>query len=156
MVGPLALAGYAIGSSLLYRAESVWPGDPSLSAEGRSIGEFAEACYGQGVRRWVTLVSILYMACFLAAELTAIGAIASLLSEVPSWLVVMGVAVATLVYTAVGGLRASLATDRWQGWLLLALLVLVVGVVIWVLPPLPENAEMPTAPSVNALSVALT
>ncbi|MBW5801018.1 sodium:solute symporter [Halomonas elongata] len=157
MVGPLALVGYALGSALPFIVLSLYgPVIRRYLPEGRSIGEFAEACYGQGVRRWVTLVSILYMACFLAAELTAIGAIASLLSEVPAGLVVMGVAVVTLVYTAVGGLRASLATDRWQGWLLLALLVLVAGVVVWVLPPLPENAAMPTTPSVNALSVALT
>ena len=157
MVGPLALLGYALGSALPLVVLSLYgPMIRRYLPEGRSIGEFAEACYGAGVRRWVTLVSILYMGCFLAAELTAIGAIASLLSEVPSSAVVIGVALVTLTYTAVGGLRASLATDSWQGWLLLALLILVTGVVLWVLPPMPEQASLPQTPPMDALAVALT
>ncbi|PXY00189.1 sodium:solute symporter family transporter [Halomonas sp. LBP4] len=156
-VGPVALAGYAIGSSLPFLVLGLYgPAIRRHLPEGRSIGEFAEACYGPGVRRWVSLVSILYMACFLAAELTAIGAIAALLSEVPPALVVMGVAVVTLVYTVLGGLRASLATDRWQAWLLLALLALVGGVAVWRLPEMPVGAVMPSIPVGSALSVALT
>ncbi|WP_275285831.1 sodium:solute symporter family transporter [Halomonas elongata] len=156
-VGPVALAGYAVGSALPFVVLGLYgPVIRRHLPEGRSIGEFAEACYGAGVRRWVALVSILYMACFLAAELTAIGAIASLLSEVPPSLVVIGVAVVTLVYTVLGGLRASLATDRWQAWLLLGLLVLVAGVSVWRLPPLPAEATMPSTPTGGALSVALT
>ncbi|MDI5983293.1 sodium:solute symporter [Halomonas sp. M4R5S39] len=156
-VGPVALAGYAIGSSLPFLVLGLYgPAIRRHLPEGRSIGEFAEACYGPGVRRWVSLVSILYMACFLAAELTAIGAIAALLSEVPPALVVIGVAVVTLVYTVLGGLRASLATDRWQAWLLLALLALVGGVAVWRLPEMPVGAGLPSVPMGSALSVALT
>ncbi|MGO2241460.1 MAG: sodium:solute symporter, partial [Halomonas sp.] len=112
--------------------------------------------YGLGVRRWVTLVSIAYMACFLAAELTAIGAITALLSDVPPALVVIGVALTTLIYTVVGGLRASLATDRWQAWLLLVLLVVVGGMALWRLPSMPSEAALPAIPVTSALSVALT
>jgi|TARA_B100000446_G_scaffold188195_1_gene221051 SSS family solute:Na+ symporter len=156
-VGPVALAGYAIGSSLPFIVLGLYgPAIRRHLPEGRSIGEFAEACYGAGVRRWVSFVSVAYMAIFLAAELTAIGAIAALLSDVPPSLVVLGVAVVTLVYTTLGGLRASLATDRWQAWLLLALLVLVGGVAWWWLPPMPAEAVMPSIPTSSALSVALT
>jgi solute:Na+ symporter, SSS family len=156
-VGPLALAGYAIGSSLPFIVLGLYgPAIRRHLPEGRSIGEFAEACYGAGVRRWVSFVSVAYMAIFLAAELTAIGAIAALLSDVPPALVILGVAVVTLVYTTLGGLRASLATDRWQAWLLLALLVLVGGVAWWWLPPMPAGAVMPSVPAGSALSVALT
>ncbi|MDC8802951.1 sodium:solute symporter [Halomonas pacifica] len=156
-VGPVALAGYAIGSSLPFIVLGLYgPAIRRHLPEGRSIGEFAESCYGVGVRRWVAFVSVAYMAIFLAAELTAIGAIAALLSEVPPALVILGVALATLVYTTLGGLRASLATDRWQAWLLLALLVLVGGVAWWGLPPMPSDAVMPSIPTGSALSVALT
>ncbi|GAA0565610.1 sodium:solute symporter [Halomonas salifodinae] len=156
-VGPVALAGYAIGSSLPFIVLALYgPAIRRHLPEGRSIGEFAEACYGAGVRRWVSFVSVAYMACFLAAELTAIGAIAALLSEVPPTLVILGVALTTLIYTTLGGLRASLATDRWQAWLLLALLVLVGGVAWWGLPPMPSDAVMPSIPTGSALSVALT
>ncbi|XKH59530.1 sodium:solute symporter [Halomonas sediminis] len=156
-VGPLALAGYAIGSALPFIVLGLYgPKIRRHLPQGRSIGEFAEACYGAGVRRWVSLVSVLYMACFLAAELTAIGAITALLSDVPPALVVIGVALTTLLYTALGGLRASLATDRWQAWLLIALLALVGGVAWLRLPEMPMEAVMPAIPVTGALSVALT
>ncbi len=156
-VGPLALAGYALGSALPFIVLGLYgPKIRRALPEGRSIAEFAEACYGQGVRRWVTLVSVGYMACFLAAELTAIGAITALLSDVPPPLVIIGVALTTLIYTAMGGLRASLATDRWQAWLLLALLLAVGSVTLWRLPTMPNEAALPSIPVANALSVALT
>ncbi|WP_030073500.1 sodium:solute symporter [Halomonas alkaliantarctica] len=156
-VGPLALAGYAIGSALPFIVLGLYgPKIRRALPEGRSIAEFADACYGKGVRRWVSLASVAYMGCFLAAELTAIGAITSLLSEVPPALVIIGVALTTLVYTVVGGLRASLATDRWQAWLLLALLAAVGSVAIWRLPTMPNDAVMPSIPITSALSVALT
>lgn len=156
-VGPLALAGYAVGSALPFIVLGLYgPKIRRALPEGRSIAEFAEACYGIGVRRWVTLVSVGYMACFLAAELTAIGAITALLSDLPPALVIIGVALTTLVYTAVGGLRASLATDRWQAWLLLALLLAVGSVALWRLPAMPSQAALPSIPVASALSVALT
>ena len=156
-VGPFALAGYALGSALPFVVLGLYgPKIRRALPEGRSIAEFAQACYGLGVRRWVTLVSIAYMACFLAAELTAIGAITALLSDVPPALVVIGVALTTLIYTVVGGLRASLATDRWQAWLLLVLLVVVGGMALWRLPSMPSEAALPAIPVTSALSVALT
>ncbi|MCD6004566.1 sodium:solute symporter [Vreelandella alkaliphila] len=156
-VGPLALAGYAIGSALPFIVLGLYgPKIRRALPEGRSIAEFAHACYGKGVRHWVLLVSVAYMGCFLAAELTAIGAITALLSDVPPALVIIGVALTTLVYTVIGGLRASLATDRWQAWLLLALLLAVGSVAIWRLPTMPNDAVMPSIPIASALSVALT
>ncbi|WP_346795507.1 sodium:solute symporter [Halomonas sp. Bachu 37] len=156
-VGPLALAGYAVGSALPFIVLGLYgPRIRRHLPEGRSIGEFAQACYGTGVRRWVSAVSVLYMACFLAAELTAIGAITALLSDVPPALVVVGIALTTLLYTVMGGLRASLATDRWQAWLLLALLCVVGGVALVRLPTMPAPAALPSAPLGSELSVALT
>ncbi|WP_192036274.1 sodium:solute symporter [Halomonas sp. YLGW01] len=156
-VGPIALAGYALGAALPFVVlAACGPAIRRYLPEGRSIGEFAERRYGTGVRRYVSLISILYMACFLAAELTAIGGITALLSEVSPALVVIGVAVTTLLYTALGGLRASLATDRWQAGLLIALLAVVGWLGLSRLPALPETAEMPGIPTGSALSVAAT
>ncbi|WP_136253935.1 sodium:solute symporter family transporter [Onishia niordana] len=156
-VGPIALAGYAIGAALPFVVlAACGPAIRRYLPEGRSIGEFAERRYGAGVRRYVSLISVLYMACFLAAELTAIGGITALLSDVPPALVVIGVAVSTLLYTALGGLRASLATDRWQALLLIALLLIVGGLGLSRLPDLPEGAALPSIPTGSALSVALT
>jgi Na+/proline symporter len=120
-VGPLAVAGYAAGAALPFLVFAAFGGSiRRLLPEGRSLGEFAQVRLGTPVRRWVAAISALYRLCFLTAELTAVGAITQMLSGVPAWVAVMGVTVATLIYTTWGGLRASLLTDRWQAWLLLA------------------------------------
>lgn len=157
LVGPVALAGYAIGAALPFIVFAYCgPAIRRYLPEGRSIGEFAQACYGNGVRRWVSLISVLYMLCFLTAELTAIGAITSLLSGINGGIAVIGVAVTTLIYTAWGGLRASLMTDRWQGLLLILLLIVVGFVALRQLPDMANTAALPSIPVGSALSVALT
>lgn len=156
-VGPVALAGYAIGAALPF-VVLVWFG-PAIRRHmpfGRSLPEYAQARFGGGMRHWLSGLSVLYMLCFVTAELTAIGAITAMLSDVPGHWVVVGVALATLLYTAWGGLRASLATDRWQAWLLLALLLLVGGAALWGLPSEALAQPMPSAPVGVGLSVALT
>lgn len=156
LVGPIALGGYAIGAALPFIVFGLCgPAIRRYLPEGRSIGEFAQACYGNTVRRYVALISVLYMLCFLTAELTAIGAITSLLSDVNGNLAVLGVAITTLVYTAWGGLRASIVTDQWQAVLLIVLLGIVGFASIGHLPEL-ELSSMPSVPMGSALSVAVT
>lgn len=155
-VGPLALAGYAVGAALPFLVFAFCgPAIRRFLPEGRSIGEFASACYGNGVRRYVALISVLYMLCFLTAELTAIGGITALLSDLNGGLVILGVAITTLVYTAVGGLRASIITDQWQALLLIGLLAIVGLVAVGKLPD-AQPAALPDIPTSVALSVALT
>ncbi len=157
LVGPLALAGYALGAALPFVLfAALGPAIRRALPQGRSIGEFAEHFYGSAVRRWVGLIALLYMSCFLIAELTAIGAITSMLSDINGNLVVVGVALTTLLYTAWGGLRASMTTDRWQAWLLLALLALVGAVAMQRLPEATATGAMPGIPASAALGVALT
>lgn len=158
LVGPVALAGYAIGAALPFVVFAFCgPAIRRYLPEGSSIGEFAQACYGTLVRRWVALISLLYMLCFLVAELTAIGAITAMLSDVNPALVIVGVALATLIYTAGGGLRASLMTDRWQALLLLALLAVVGFVALQRLPAIDSAAvSFPGIPMGGALGIALT
>lgn len=156
LVGPVALAGYAVGAALPFIVfAACGPAIRRYLPEGRSIGEFANACYGNGVRRYVALISVLYMLCFLTAELTAVGAITSLLSDIDGRYAVLGVAIATLIYTAWGGLRASIVTDQWQAFLLIALLGVVGFAAIDHLPQIELN-EMPSVPMGSAISVALT
>jgi len=156
MVGPLALAGYALGAALPFIVFAFCgPAIRRYLPHGRSIGEFASACYGNGVRRYVSLISVLYMLCFLTAELTAIGAITALLSGVNGGIVVVGVAITTLIYTAWGGLRASIVTDQWQALLLIGLLAIVSFVAVGKLPE-AQPAALPDIPTSAALSVALT
>ncbi|MFC4260947.1 sodium:solute symporter [Marinobacter lacisalsi] len=156
-VGPVALAGYALGAALPFIVfAALGPLIRKQLPKGRSISEFAEQRFGKGMRRWVSVISVLYMLCFLAAELTAIGAITGLLSDLNGQLVIIAVALTTLVYTTWGGLRASLATDRWQALMLMALLAAVLFVDWKHLPVTAGTADMPGIPFWSAVSVALT
>lgn len=162
-VGPIAIAGYAIGSALPFIILA-WAG-PAIRQrlpQGRSLTEFAAQRFGNGFRYYSAILSVLYMLCFLAAELTAIGAITQLLSGLNGSAVIIAVAVATLVYTAAGGLRASLLTDRWQSWLLLLLIAWVTAAALDLLPGVASapagtsTAALSYPSTVSALAVALT
>jgi Na+/proline symporter len=158
-VGPVALAGYALGAALPFLVFA-WVGRSVRSRlpRGRSMGEYVASRYGTGMRLWIALLSVLYMLCFLTAELTAIGGITALLSDLSPAIAVLGVAGATLIYTTLGGLRASIVTDRWQAWLLIVLLLIVGAAAIFADPPaLASVAAAPaSAPIEVGLSVAAT
>lgn len=156
-VGPVALIGYALGAAFpFFLLAWFGPAVRQRMPRGRTIAEYAQERFGYGLRLWVTALSVLYMLCFITAELTAIGAITALLSELPGAAVIVAVAVTTLIYTTWGGLRASLITDRWQAWLLLILLLLVVGALLATLPSASIKQPWPSAPLEISLSVALT
>lgn len=156
-VGPVALAGYAVGAALPFLVlAACGAAIRERMPAGRSLAEFAHLRFGTGMRRWVAALSVLYMLCFLTAELTAIGGITALLSDVPGAVAVVGVAVATLVYTAWGGVRASIRTDALQGWLVLALVALV-AIAVWRWsPPADLSRALPQVGTADALAVALT
>lgn len=122
-VGMDGVVGYALAAAAPFAAIAV-VGPPLRRAlpRGRSLSEFARARFGPGFHLAVTAVSVLYMLTFLAAELTAVGALGERLTGLSGDAVAVLVAAATLAYTTVAGLRASLRTDTWQGWLILALL----------------------------------
>jgi Na+/proline symporter len=154
-VGPVAVAGYAIGAALpFFLLAAFGPSIRRRMPQGRNMAEYAQLRFGRPMQLWVSALSGLYMLCFITAELTAIGGITALLSEVSGSWVILAVATCTLVYTTWGGLRASLITDRWQAWMLLALLLLVVGVLLVGLPG--PSHPWPQAPLDVSLSVAVT
>ena len=69
--------------------------------------------FGRRLQLIVALGSVITMWVFLVAELTAIGSCLEALSpDFPSAGATVSVAVVTTLYTALGGLRASLLTDR--------------------------------------------
>jgi SSS family solute:Na+ symporter len=135
-VGLVAVLGYAVGAGapialfalLGRRIRQALP-------HGHSISELARRRFGRPFAAWIFLVSTAYMFFFVTAELTAAAGVAGIVAGVDPTLTVLAVAGATLAYTTWGGLRASMATDRWQAGLIVALLV--VGLVA-VLDALPD------------------
>ncbi|MQA85817.1 MAG: sodium:solute symporter [Streptosporangiales bacterium] len=131
-VGIDGVAGYAIASALPMvafallgrRVRRVVP-------SGHALTEFVRLRYGPGFHGYVVGVSVLYMVIFVTAELTAIGGASAVLADLDARVVIVAVAAATLGYTAYGGLRASLRTDRWQAWFIFALLGVAALAVFW-------------------------
>lgn len=120
-IGPVI--GYAIAAAGPFLVFAwVGPRLRRLVPSGHGLSEFLRVRFGPSASIAVTLVSLLYMGVFVAAELVAIAGLAELLGGIPRSVTVIAVMVATLAYTAYGGLRASLRTDRWQGWLVVGLL----------------------------------
>jgi len=123
-VGLVGVLGYALGTAapmivfalIGRRMRAVVPA-------GHTLTEFVRLRFGRIVHAWVIGTSIAYMFLFVTAELTAAGAVGATLAGIPAWVTILAVTVSTLAYTTVGGLRASLRTDRFQAWLILGLLI---------------------------------
>lgn len=123
LLGLDAVVGYALaaaGPFLVFAV--VGPRLRRIVPSGQGLGEFLRIRFGPAAGTVVGLLSLLYMGVFVAAELVAVGGVVEIIGGVPRSVTVLAVVAATLAYTAYGGLRASLRTDRWQGWLVMALL----------------------------------
>lgn len=122
-IGLAGVVGYALAAAgpILVLA-LLGPRLRRIAPAGHSLTEFVRLRYGRAFHAYVVGVSILYMWMFVTAELTAVGSATTILSGLDPRIPIVAVAAATLAYTAYGGLRASLRTDRWQAVMVLALL----------------------------------
>ena len=118
-----AILGYAVGSAIpLLLFIPVGARIREVMPAGHSLTEFAYARFGRGMYLFVLLVSVFYMFIFLAAEMTGISAALSLVAGVPRWQTALLIGGFVLVYTAYGGLVASMVTDTVQTLVILPLL----------------------------------
>jgi len=126
--GLAAVSGYALGA-MSPRLAMIPLGRRlrALMPRGHTLTEFVIARYGRPLYALVLLLILFYMFIALTAEITAMSKLISLIAPLPLWLpaaIVMG---ATLIYTAWGGLRASIFTDKVQMLVIVPLL----GVLIY-------------------------
>ena len=135
-VGLAGVVGYALGAGgpILVLA-ALGPRLRRMAPAGHSLTEFVRVRYGRTFHMYVVGISVMYMWMFVTAELTAVGAVTAILSGLDPRIPIVAVAAATLAYTAYGGLRASLRTDRWQAGLVV---VLVAVGVVYALMALPD------------------
>jgi Na+/proline symporter len=80
--------------------------------------------YGKGMYIVVLVVSVFYMAVFLAAELTGIALAVYLVTGTPLWMTALVVGGGTLVYTTYGGIRGTIFTDTIQAFIFIPTLLL--------------------------------
>lgn len=129
--GIVPVLGYAIGSGLPFLVFAILGIRlRRLLPSGHSLAEFVRLRFGRTLHAYVVALSILYMLVFVTAELTAAGAITAFLSPLDGRVTIAAVLIITLAYTAYGGLRASLETDRWQAWLLILLLIVTTAAIL--------------------------
>ena len=130
--GVVALVGYALGiAAIPVMFMFVGPRIRQLMPNGHSITEYVKYRFGIMPFAAIAIVIMFIMAIFIAAEMTAITAAVSQLANMPPWSrwIISGViGLVVVAYTAYGGLRVSIHTDRIQFWVLMPVLLLVVVV----------------------------
>jgi Na+/proline symporter len=152
--GIAAAVGYGVGVVLpLVGLLLVGGRLRTLLPEGHDLAQFVRLRFGPTLQGYVLLISMLYMFTALAAELTAVSSVLGRISDLDPRIGIVAVAAVTAVYTAVGGLRASIGTDRWQSWLLFALVVVIGGWLVLRALDLLESGT-PTAAEAGAASPA--
>ena len=119
-----AIIGYAMGVASLYIAFIVLGKRiRAYLPEGSLLTDYAFKRYGPRMYGLTVILSLFYMIVHLVAELTAIGLVAHQLAEIPLFYTAILVGLGTVIYTAYGGLRASIFTDLIQMLLVILLLM---------------------------------
>ena len=127
--GVISLVGYALGmAGIPVLFMFVGPRIRQLMPNGHSITEYVRHRFGTVPFATVFLAIVFIMGVFITAELTAITAAVSILTGLPGWGTSIAVGLVVIAYTAYGGLRTSIYTDRIQFWILIPILLLLVVV----------------------------
>ena len=152
--GIISLAGYAIGmAGIAVLFMFVGPRIRQLMPNGHSVTEYVKHRFGTTTFIAISLVIVFIIGIFITAEMTAITTAVHILTGSPRWATAMAVGVVVVAYTAYGGLRVSIYTDRIQFWVLIPailLLVIVAGVLVG------DGDVWKTASDTGLLSVSST
>ena len=125
--GIIALVGYALGmAGIPVMFMFVGPRIRQLMPNGHSVTEYVRHRFGMAPFVAIFVVIIFVIGIFITAEMTAITAAVSILTGSPAWATAAAVGLVVIAYTAYGGLRVSIFTDRIQFWVLLPALLLLV------------------------------
>ena len=127
--GIISLVGYALGmAGIPVMFMFVGPRIRQLMPNGHSVTEYVRHRYGLVPFVSIFVVIIFVIGIFITAEMTAITAAVSILTGSPAWATAVAVGIVVIAYTAYGGLRVSIYTDRIQFWILIPVLLLLLVV----------------------------
>lgn len=134
--GLTAILGYCLGSATaVFVFVFIGPRLRQIMPWGHSLNEYVKHRFSQGIFAqplyWLTVgVMLLYMFVYLAAELTAIAQALQLAVNVPLFVSALAVMAAVFLYTAYGGLKATILTDVVQFALIVPLLIVCFGATV--------------------------
>ena len=118
------VVGYALSASTPFLLLAyVGPMVRERLPNGVTLADYVRMRIGRPMQIYVGVISVAYMFTFLFAEFTAIGKAMEILGNMDPLIPMLAVGAVTAAYTAYGGLPASLRTDRWQAWVVLWLIV---------------------------------
>ena len=134
LAGITAVVGYGVAQALpLFAYAALGPRIRNLAPYGHSLSEFALFRYGRAMHLLVLSFILLYLIVFLGAEMGEIARAVGLVTNIPFLPTILVVAIATLLYTAYGGLRASIFTDKLQFLLFVPLIIVVFATTLFAL-----------------------
>lgn len=124
--GVLGLLGYALGSALSL-AVFYWIGSRirKLMPKGHSLTEYVLHRFGKWMYLLILLISVFFMGIALAAELTGIALAGKIAFGLKLGATAAIVGIGTMAYTALGGFKASVFTDKIQAAFIIPLLLLI-------------------------------
>ena len=127
--GIVSLAGYAVGMACItVMFMFVGPRMRLLMPNGHSLTEYVKHRFGTVTFVAISLVIVFVIGIFITAEMTGISTAIHILTGIPRWATSLAVGIVVVAYTAYGGLRVSIYTDRIQFWVLLPAMLLMVVV----------------------------
>ena len=125
--GIISLVGYALGmAGIPIMFMFVGPRIRQLMPNGHSVTEYVRHRFGLVPFVAIFVVIIFVIGIFITAEMTAITAAVSILTGSPAWATAVAVGIVVIAYTAYGGLRVSIYTDRIQFWVLIPVVILLI------------------------------
>jgi len=124
----LAVFGYS-GASAFPALLICWLGPKvrAMSTKAFSTTDFGRQRYGRVMQVAIACVSGFYMFIFIVAELTALSSIFATLTN--DWStryglsITISLGVVTILYTTIAGLPASIVTDKFQGLIMVILVI---------------------------------
>jgi len=118
------VVGYAVASTLPFGVFCVvGPIIRQRFPDGFCLLDWVHDRFGRATQVYVGLCSVFYMWIYLVAELTSMGNLIRDFSGLDPMYALLPVSLTTMAYTMIGGLTASIWTDRVQGVIMVAFLL---------------------------------
>jgi Na+/proline symporter len=119
--------GYAAASALPFAVlATLGPHIHKRFPDGFCLTDWVGQRFGRALQIYVAIVSVFYMWIYLVAELTSVGNLIRDMSGLDPLNSLIPVSVFTMLYTSLAGLPASIWTDRLQGIIMSAFVVITV------------------------------